>query len=469
MDRTNLDPGLSVPRPAPDPRYEPRTLGDYRILRRLGEGGMGSVYLGYHEGQGRQVAIKVLSDHLAGNQAYVDRFYREARSGALLNHPNIVRGLLVGQDKATNKHYIVLEFVDGGSALALLEKFGHLSVGDTVHIGLDIARALEHAHSRNIIHRDIKPDNILITRSGVAKLADLGLARRTDEASHLTGTRQGFGTPYYMPYEQAINAKQADARSDIYALGATLYHLVIGEVPFSGLNHLEVMDKKDRGAFQPASRRNPEVPPALDRILQRMLAREPSDRYQTASELIVDLERSRLANPLPSFADPALAKEDPWVQACMSVSAQPTLPDMQAGAPQAPLPANGQKNGSNGAAEVWYLRRQDREGRWRKFRATKQQILDQLRSGQLPARVEASPAADGSFRSLSSYAEFRDVVPLQRRPKKAKVKADAVETAKEQVPIVVDTPPPARRVWPIAVAALAVLSLAALLLYWFGS
>src|SRR5262249_22290853 len=162
--------------------------------------------------------------HLAASQASVDRFYREAKSGALLNHPNVVRNLAVGQDRATGKHYLVLEFVDGASAHALLQRYGRLSVGDAVHIALDTARALEHAHSRSIVHRDIKPDNILITRSGLAKLADLGLAKRTDEASHLTAARQGFGTPYYMPYEQAMNAKYADGRSDIYALGATLYH-----------------------------------------------------------------------------------------------------------------------------------------------------------------------------------------------------------------------------------------------------
>src|SRR5262249_29456328 len=181
MDTTHLDPAQPAPRSPSDPLQDPRSIGEFRILRRLGEGGMGSVYLGYQEKLGQQVAIKVLSESLASNQVLVDRFYREAKSGQLLNHPNIVRTIDVGQDTATKKHYLLLEYIDGPSAHALLDEHGRLSVGDAVHIALDIARALEHAHSRNVVHRDIKPDNILITRSGVAKLADLGLAKRTDE------------------------------------------------------------------------------------------------------------------------------------------------------------------------------------------------------------------------------------------------------------------------------------------------
>src|SRR6202034_1782159 len=142
-----------------------RNLGEYRVLRPLGEGGMGAVYLGYDGKHVRHVALKVLNDNLASNQGYVDRFYREARSGALLNHPNIIRTFSVGQDSASGKHYLVLEYVDGPSAQALLACSEQLTVGDAVHIALDVARALEHAHSRNIVHRDIKPDNILITRS----------------------------------------------------------------------------------------------------------------------------------------------------------------------------------------------------------------------------------------------------------------------------------------------------------------
>src|SRR5204863_7152367 len=130
-----------------------------------------------------------------------------------------------------------------------------------------------------------------------------GRGRRTDEATHLTAARQGFGTPHYMPSEQALNAKYADGRSDIYALGATLYHLVVGDVPFQGSNPLEVVDKKNVGNYIAASSLNPAVPAVLDDILAGMLARDPANRYQTASELIVDLERSGLAAAVPSFVD----------------------------------------------------------------------------------------------------------------------------------------------------------------------
>ncbi len=298
----------------PNAAEEPRTLGEYRLLRPLGEGGMGKVWLAYQEGEARQVAIKILPSTMAGNQASLDRFYREAKNGALLNHPNIVRNIAINTDRATGHYYLVLEYVDGPSAQALLERFGKLPVGDAVHIVLDIARGLEHAHSRNIVHRDIKPANILITPSGVAKLADLVLAKRTDETSHLTAARQSFGTPYYMPYEQAMNAKNADGRCDIYALGATLYHLLTGEVPFPGMNHLEIVDKKKLGVFTPAGSLCAAVPSLLDDILEKMLAREPRERYQTASELIVDLERSNLAAQVPSFVDRDLAMQDPLVR-----------------------------------------------------------------------------------------------------------------------------------------------------------
>ena len=311
---------------------ELRRLGEFQILRKLGEGGMGAVYLAFQVSKSRQVALKVLPDQLAASSTYVDRFYREAKSAAHLDHPNIARGLAVGKDGATGKHYLALEYVDGPSAQLLLQRFGRLEVGDAIHVALDIARALEHAHSRNIIHRDIKPDNILLTLSGVAKLADLGLAKRTDEESHLTGARQGFGTPHYMPYEQSLSAKEADGRSDIYALGATLYHLLTGELPVPGPGPLDVAEKKSVGEFIRATKLNPTLPQDLDRILAKMMARLPKDRYQTASELIVDLERSGLSAAVPSFVDEGIALQDPLVRARLTAPAQATIPDLAAAA-----------------------------------------------------------------------------------------------------------------------------------------
>ena len=417
MDKTNLDPNQPLPGMPGDLLNEVRTLGGYRLMRLLGEGGMGAVYLAYHEGQDQQVAIKVLADPLASNQAYVDRFYREAKSGAMLNHPNIVRTLGVGQDRATSKHYLVLEFVDGQTAQSLLDQQQRLALGDAVHIALDVARALEHAHSRSIVHRDIKPDNILISRSGVSKLVDLGLARRLDEASHLTAARQGFGTTYYMPYEQAINAKRADGRSDIYALGATLYHLIAGVVPFVGDNHLEVVEKKKQGVYAPASKLNPTVPAVLDHILSRMLARDPLDRYQTASELIVDLERSRLAAPVPSFADPNRALQDPWVQQCLASSAEPTRLDPET--PPLSVAAESDPRTTLPEDNLWVLRYRNPAGKLCRARANTDQILQRLKRGRLSLKIEVRRADGQTYHPLSYYPEFKDAVPAQPMPKKA--------------------------------------------------
>ena len=402
MDNTHQDSGrTALPRssdsanPGADLRAGPsapppdalHVLGEYRILRRLGEGGMGAVYLGYDGVARRTVALKVLNEALVSNQNYIDRFYREARSGAQLNHPNIVRTYSAGQDGATGNYYLVLEFVDGPSAQALLSRHGRLAVADAVYLTLHVARALEHAHSRNIVHRDIKPDNILITRSGVAKLGDLGLAKRTDELSHLTAARQGFGTTAYMPYEQAISARRADGRSDIYALGATLYHLLTGRVPFPGENHVEVIDKKKQGIFAPAGFFEPNVPAVMDQILAKMLAREPHDRYQTASELIIDLEKTRLAANVPSFADADLARQDPSFQACQS-SGEPTRLDPEVvpvTAPEVATPSG------------WIVRYKNQAGRSFTARLTAAQIASRMKDGTLPPTAEARRPDEDAF------------------------------------------------------------------------
>jgi serine/threonine-protein kinase len=341
-----------------------------------------------------------------------------------------------------------------------LNRFGRLPVGDAVHIILDIAKALEHAHSRNVVHRDIKPDNILITRSGVAKLADLGLAKRTDEASHLTAARQGFGTPYYMPYEQAMNAKYADGRSDIYALGATLYHLLAGEVPFPGVNHLEILDKKNNGYFVPASLISPEVPAVLDDILGKMLGREPAERYQTASELIVDLERANLAASVPSFVDPELALRDPLVRQRLTSAAQPTSPDLRQQREAVRPPPRGNP-------DLWYLRYRDRNGQWCKARATTAEILQRLRDGKLPRDAEASREAQGGYKALASYGEFQaaDGHGSGKRP----AASASSRKGKRERPAPASSPPQAlafsRRWWVLLGAGVGLVALSCLVIY----
>jgi serine/threonine protein kinase len=264
-------------------------LGDYRIVAKLGEGAMGAVYRAVRLSTGRTVALKVLSRKVAQRPGFVQRFHREVRAMGRLTHPNIVRALAAGE--ANGLIYLAMELVDGGSVSDRVAKAGRLTVADAMAVGVATARALEFAHQNQFVHRDVKPDNLLLTADGRVKLADLGLAKATDDTDvSLTGTGTGMGTPLYAPVEQIRDAKRADARSDLYALGGVIYFALTGTTPFGGLTLLELVKAKEKGAFPPASAKAAGVPPAVDKMLSKLLARLPEHRYQTATDFLQDAE-----------------------------------------------------------------------------------------------------------------------------------------------------------------------------------
>ncbi len=275
------------------------TLGDYRLVKKLGDGAMGYVYKAREPDGDRAVALKVLHRHMAKNRIFLTRFYREARIMSRLNHPHIVHCSRLG--KADRYYYLVMEYVPGRNLHYWLVRLGKLSLRDALGITLVCAHALGYAHGLGLVHRDIKPENVLIRHDGVVKLADFGLARSITDHVFATETGHGAGTPAYMPPEQARDARSADHRSDLHALGCMLYQLVTGVLPFEGASTIDIVLAKMSGQFRPASELNAEVPNDLDTILARLLTPVLEDRYQTCADLIQDLTALGLANERPSF------------------------------------------------------------------------------------------------------------------------------------------------------------------------
>ncbi len=284
------------PRPADRP---PQAVGGVHLLRRIGDGAMSAVFLGYDTAHGRHVAVKLLADHLATDPDAVRRFTREARLSRSLVHPSLVRGLGGGLDAASGVHFLTLEFVDGPSALTRLLRGGPLPLPAVARLAADVGAALRHLHGRSLIHRDVKPDNILLAPDGSAKLADLGLARRVrPDRPAEPDTPSAAGTPHYMPPEQVIDCDRVDPRSDLYALGATLYHLLTGVVPFDGGSQDELLRQKLGGRYPLASGVRPELPGSVDLLLGKLLDPDPAARYHTAGDFLAAV-RDHLGPPAP--------------------------------------------------------------------------------------------------------------------------------------------------------------------------
>lgn len=264
-----------------------RELGDYRVLRRLGSGGMADVYLAEQKSLGRRVALKVLLPTLASDDSYVARFNNEARAAASLVHPNIVQIYEVGHDDRW--YFIAQEYVPGKNLGELIARQGSLDPRIVLDVLRQVAAALGSATEAGIVHRDIKPENLILSHAGDVKVADFGLARvESDDAKTLTQVGVAMGTPLYMSPEQ-IEGRPVDVRSDLYSLGVTCYHLITGNPPHTGDTALAIALQHLNATPPPLENVCEQVPGALARVVHRLMAKDRSQRYSSPAELLKDL------------------------------------------------------------------------------------------------------------------------------------------------------------------------------------
>jgi serine/threonine-protein kinase len=276
-----------------DPLIDTLFDGRYRIVRKLGAGGMANVYLAEDQELGRRVAIKILNDRHANDDQFVERFRREAKNAAALSHPNIVS--IYDRGEAEGTYYIAMEYLDGRSLKELIVGRGPAPVNVAVEYARQILSALRFAHRHGIVHRDIKPHNVLVDREGRVKVTDFGIARAG--TSQMTETGSIVGTAQYLSPEQARGG-EVDQRSDLYSLGVVLYELLTGEAPFEGDTPVEIAMRHLSTVPEPPSALRPDLPRELDLVVMRALAKDPEDRYQSAEEMDADLERVARGAPV---------------------------------------------------------------------------------------------------------------------------------------------------------------------------
>ncbi len=264
-----------------------KELAGYRVLERLGAGGMGTVFRATQLSLGREVAFKVLSSRLIEDTTFVDLFFKEARAAGALNHPNIVAVYDVGREKGL--YYLSMEYMPKGSVQDLLDREGKIAWTDAIRIVRDAARGLDYARQKQIVHRDIKPDNLMIAEDDAVKIADLGLAHNLAESGD--GSEGIIGTPHFISPEQA-QGKKVDVRSDLYSLGASFYRMVVGRNPFHGRKVRDIIVAQVKEMPMPAHEADATVPREVSAVIERLMQKDPDDRYATPGELIADVERA---------------------------------------------------------------------------------------------------------------------------------------------------------------------------------
>ncbi len=285
-------------------KYKGFFLGKYKLLGHLGTGGMSSVYLAEHKLSGQKRAIKVLPRKRVSDKSYLDRFYREGKAAASLNHPNIVRIYDICNEADT--HYMVMEWVDGIDLYELVKKDGPLSFEKGIDYVMQAAEGLRHAHQKNLVHRDIKPANLLLARDGVVKILDLGLALMREETESLTVlyNEKVMGTADYLAPEQAVNSHEVDHRADIYSLGCTLYFLLTGHPPFPEGTLAQRIAMHQTRDPAPITDSRPDCPEPLVKVCELMMKKDVNERPQSSFELTSLLQSFREAGELP--AEPPL-------------------------------------------------------------------------------------------------------------------------------------------------------------------
>jgi serine/threonine protein kinase len=341
-------------------------IGNYDILAKIAEGGMGTVYKARRRADGLVVAIKIVPPETAKHPILLERFRREFQAAHELDHPNLVKAIEF--NAAGPSPFLVMEFVDGVSLGQKVEREGRLPEAEAVRIIAQVCNGLQAAHKQGMVHRDVKPDNILLTADGQAKLTDLGLVKDPEGDANLTRTGRGLGTPHYMAPEQFRNAKFADVRCDVYSLGATLYTLVTGETPFGRCSPLETYMRKHNQDYAPPRQLVPGLSERVDWAVRRAMSADPQRRPASCKEFLEDLV-GRTA-PRQTAPDPAVA------------------------------------------GDLWYMVYKDETGEVQTVKGTTDGIRRALRDRLLgdSSLIRVCRSKNGPFLSLRNYPEFRDLL-----------------------------------------------------------